>query len=100
MPEWLIAMLAALFCAHLVVFARLATRRGGAYYWLLTALFLALTASFTLRLAGPQWQLADQPLHVLSRYAAWAMALVTVPMLITRLFKWWRSRPTDESVQR
>lgn len=86
MPQWFIALLALLFLVHLLVFARLVVRRGGAYYFLLTILFLALTASFTVRLMAPGWQLGGQAVHMVLRYLSWALAAVTVPMLIARLW--------------
>lgn len=93
MPQWLIALLALLFLAHLLAFTILALRRGGGYYWLLAALFLSLTASFTLRLLFPSWQVGGQAVHVMLRYLAWAMSAVTVPILITRLVKRKRAGP-------
>jgi hypothetical protein len=87
MPQWLVALLALLFLVHLLAFLVLALRRGGYYYWLLTALFLTLTASFTLRLLLPGWQVAGQAVYVMLRYLSWAIAAVTVPILIARLLK-------------
>jgi hypothetical protein len=87
MPQWIFAGLALLFFAHLLVFSNLALRRGDAYYWLLTVMFLALTGSFTLRLLVPDWQVGGQEAHVLLRYLSWAIAAVTLPMLIARKFR-------------
>jgi len=87
MPEWLVALLAVLFFVHLMVFARLAVQRGGAYYSLVTFLFLALTASFGTRLAAPGWLLAGHPLYQWLRYLAWAIAAVTLPWLVLRLVR-------------
>ncbi len=87
MPQWLIALLALLFLVHLLAFARLTLRRGGGYYWLLTVLFLALTASFTVRLFFPGWQVGGHALHAMLRYLAWGLAAVTLPMLIARLLR-------------
>ena len=66
--------------------------RGQAYHWLLSALFLLLTAAFTLRLLQPDWHVAGLPLHRLLRYMAWALAVVTIPTLIVRLIERLRRR--------
>jgi len=92
MPQWLVALLTLLFLVHLVAFARLAVRRGGAYYAMVTGLFVALTASFGTRWVAPGLQLAGQPLYQWLRYAAWIVAAVTLPMLIVRVLR--RARAT------
>ncbi len=92
MPDWLVIALALLFFAHFVAFARLAVLRGGAYYWLVTSLFAALTASFAVRLLAPAWTLGGVALHLWLRYTAWAVAVVTIPMLVTRIRRRQRAR--------
>lgn len=87
MPDWLIIFLVFLFFAHWLAFTRLAVVRGLLYYWLLSALFLLLTSSFLARLLAPGWDVAGIPLHLLLRYGAWALAAVTIPMLIARLLR-------------
>jgi len=64
---------------------RLAIIRGQLYYWLLSLLFLLLTASFTLRLINPDLSLSGQPVHLLLRYSAWTITAVTIPMLVLKL---------------
>ena len=86
MPDWLVAMLALTFLVHWVVFARLATICGGHYYWLVSSVFLVLTASFSLRLFAPGLQLATLPLYLVLRYLAWALAAITLPMLVVRIW--------------
>ena len=85
MPDWLVIALTLLFFAHFAAFARLAVRRGGAYYLLVTALFAALTASFAVRFLAPAWSLGGVAVHLWLRYAAWAVAIVTVPMMVMRI---------------
>ena len=85
MPAWLNVSLAVLFLVHWLAFTALALRRKQAYYWLLSVLFLLLTSSFALRVLNPTLELAGQPLHQLTRYMAWALAAVTIPMLIIRM---------------
>jgi hypothetical protein len=87
MPDGLILFLAFLFLAHWIAFTRLAVIRGQLYYWLLSLLFLLLTTSFTLRILMPDFELMGQPLHLLFRYTAWALAAVTIPMMIFRVRK-------------
>jgi hypothetical protein len=85
MPDWLVAVLCAVFAVHLGVFGRLAITRREPYYWLVTTVFLALTTSFGLRLLAPELAVAEIPLHRMMRYAAWALACVTIPLMIMRL---------------
>jgi hypothetical protein len=85
--DWIVATLAVIFLIHLVVFARLAIIRGERYYWLVSSVFLVLTASFSLRVFAPGIELAAFPLHLSLRYLAWALAAVTLPMLAWRLRK-------------
>ncbi len=85
MPDWLPPILTLLFTAHLVAFLRLAIRRGGAYYWLVVSLFMALTGSFALRWLVPDLALGVTPAHLLLRYVAWSIALITIPMLVWRM---------------
>lgn len=92
MPDWLVIALALLFLAHLLAFARLAVRRGGAYYWMVTALFAALTASFAVRLLAPDHVVGGMATHLWLRYAAWAVAAVTLPWLIARIVARRRAR--------
>jgi hypothetical protein len=90
MPQWLPPLMTFLFAIHLAVFGRLAVRRGEAYYWLLCALFTALTASFALRWLAPELAVGSMPLHLAARYGAWGLACVTLPLLVLRVMR--RSR--------
>lgn len=85
MPEWLLIVLLLVFVIHLLVFGRLALKRGGAYYWLVSSVFAALVLSFSSRLWASEWMLAGLPAHQLFRYVAWALAAVTIPWLIYRI---------------
>ena len=62
------------------------------YYWLLSLLFLLLTSSFTLKALNPELELAGQPVHLLTRFLAWVLTAVTIPILIIRLRKRWADR--------
>ena len=85
MPDWLVVTLAAIFLVHLVVFTRLAALRGEGYYWLISCIFLVLTASFGLRFFAPEIHFSNFPLYLALRYLAWVLALITLPMLVRRL---------------
>jgi len=90
MPDWLLMILLLVFIVHLLVFGRLAISRQQKYYWLVSAVFAALVASFGLRLTAPDWMLGPVAAYRLFRYLAWLLAVVTLPWLAVRL--WTRSR--------
>ncbi|MCC6201690.1 MAG: hypothetical protein IT494_01640 [Gammaproteobacteria bacterium] len=82
MPVWLIWFLLIVFVAHLAVFARLALRHRNLRYSLVTLTFVLLVASFSLRLGAPEWTIGRMPVHWMLRYAAWAIAAITISWLI------------------
>jgi hypothetical protein len=87
MPNWLIIFLAFLFLVHWIAFTRLAVIHRQLYYWLLSLLFLLLTSSFTTRLLLPGLEIMGKEVYLLLRYTAWALAVVTIPMMIYRIRK-------------
>ena len=85
MPEWLVIFLLLVFVIHLVIFGRLALKRKLFYYWLVTAVFAMLVASFGLRLIVPGWMLGPLAGYELFRYLAWLLAVITIPWMVARL---------------
>ena len=85
MPEWLVILLFLVFVIHLVIFSRLAINRRLPYYWLVSAVFFMLVASFGLRLFAPVWMLGPLAGYQLFRYFAWLLAAITIPWLVIRL---------------
>ena len=86
MPEWLVILLLLIFVIHLVIFGRLARKRKLPYFWLVTAVFAMLVASFGLRLFASEWMLGPLVAYQLFRYFAWLLAAVTIPWMMIRLF--------------
>jgi hypothetical protein len=84
MPDWLVMLLFVVFLVHLMIFVRLGIVRGDGYYWLVSSVFLVLTASFGLRIWAPEIQVVDQPLYQMLRYLAWLLAAITIPTMIWR----------------
>jgi hypothetical protein len=87
MPEWLVIVLLLVFVVHLVIFSRLALKRRLAYYWLVSAVFLMLVASFGSRVFAPEWMLGPLAAYELFRYFAWMLAVITIPWMVIRLRK-------------
>ena len=85
MPDWLVIFLLIVFVIHLVIFGRLAVRRSEKYYWLVTAVFAMLVASFGLRVFAPEWLLGPVAGYQLFRYLAWLLAAITIPWMIIRI---------------
>ena len=85
MPEWLVILLLLVFIVHLVIFSRLALKKKLPYYWLVSAVFAMLVASFGLRVFAPEWMLGPLAAYQLFRYFAWLLAVITIPWLVIRL---------------
>ena len=85
MPEWLVIFLLLVFVIHLVIFGRLALKRKLLYYWLVSAVFAMLVASFGLRLIAPGWMLGPQAGYHLFHYFAWLLAAITIPWMVARI---------------
>ena len=85
MPEWLVILLLLVFIVHLVIFSRMALKHKLPYYWLVSAVFAMLVASFGLRVFAPEWMLGRLAGYQLFRYFAWLLAVITIPWLVIRL---------------
>ena len=85
MPEWLVILLLLIFVIHLVIFGRMAVRQKLPYFWLVTAVFAMLVASFGLRVFAPEWMLGPLAGYQLFRYFAWLLAAITIPWMVVRL---------------
>ncbi len=85
MPEWLVILLLLIFIIHLVIFGRMAVRQKQPYFWLVTAVFAMLVASFGLRGFAPECMLGPLAGHQLFRYFAWLLAAITIPWMVMRL---------------
>ena len=85
MPEWLVIFLLLVFIVHLIIFSRLALKQKLPYYWLVSAVFAMLVASFGFRVFAPDWMLGPLAAYQLFRYFAWLLAVITIPWLVIRL---------------
>jgi len=84
MPYWLLTSLIAVFSIHFVIFSRLALRKHQAYYFIVSATFLLLIVSFSLRLSDLRIMIGTFYLHSMLRAAAWLTAAVSISLLLHR----------------
>ena len=84
MPNWLVAVLLAVFVIHLIVFFHLFLRWGENYYLAASITFLLLVATFSVRLWWADAQLGGYSLFWVLRIAAWISAAISIGWLLRR----------------
>lgn len=80
------AALLALFVVHLGVFGRLAYLRRETRHTVAAVTFLLLAGVYVVRLLAPEWMLADEPLSLWLRRAAWGGAGISLGLFLRRRF--------------
>lgn len=86
MPNWLIALLLAIFLIHFVIFARQYYRRKENYYLAASFTFLLLVLTFSIRLWWPDLNIAGYSAFWMFRIGAWISAAVSISWLLYRRF--------------
>lgn len=84
LPGWVLAVVAAVFAAHLVVFGRLAYRRRSRYHAAVAITFALLIVMLGLRTLAPEARWLGVPLVSVARVMAWAAALTGISIVLRR----------------